>query len=38
LLKGVAGQEHMPVVDGIEGAAEDADLFQCVKSCFAVRR
>lgn len=38
LLQGVAGQDQVPIMNGIEGAAEDADLFQCVKSCFAVRR
>ena len=28
LLQGIAGQDEMPAMDGIEGAAEDADLFQ----------
>jgi hypothetical protein len=28
LLDRIAGQDQMPTVDGIEGAAEDADLFQ----------
>jgi len=38
LFQRVAGQDQVPIMNGIEGAAEDADLFQCVKSCFAVRR
>ena len=38
LFQRVAGQDQVPIMNGIEGAAKDADLFQCVKSCFAVRR
>jgi hypothetical protein len=28
LLDRIAGQDQMPAMNGIEGAAEDADLFQ----------
>jgi hypothetical protein len=39
LPDGIARQNQMPMMNGVERATEDANRFQYrVKSCFAVRR